>query len=219
MILFVLLFIVGCVLTKDFNYGLKQITKLNSKYNTTMETYPKSINKINSMLNDFEDLKKLQLKTGQELFNYIIGYRMLNLEAEKLYIGGQKYGDYGTTKNGFGCRARPFIIESASLRNSSAVKGFEAVNLLREFVGKYPKESASAGLSFKNALFLNATFYQVSQDAVSDSNIINYFCPENETLEIYKQNFRKGTNFSKDYINNLTYDEAVKIWKKIVDAS
>ena len=214
-----LIFIFGCAQAKDFNYGLKQITDLNSKYNTTMETYPQHINPINSMINDFKELKKLQLKTGQEPFNYIIDYRVLNLEAELLYIEGQKYGSGGTTKSGFGCKSRPFILESADLRNKSALKGFEAVDVLRELVNKHPQEAASAGLSEKNTLFLNATFYLVFNDARRDSNIINYFCPENVTLEIYQQEFRKETNLSKDFINNLTYQKAVIIHKEIMGVS
>ena len=195
---------------------MKQITALNSKYNTTMETYPKNMKQIDAMLIDFIDLEKLQLETGQEPFKYIIDYIILNLEAEKLYIWGQKYGDAGTTKNGFGCKIKPLIIESVFFRNSSAQKGFESVVLLREFVEKYPKEANSVGFSYKNAIFLNATFYQIYTDANSDSHVINYFCPKNETLEIYQRQFKKETNLSEDFINNLTYEQAVPIWKEIV---
>ena len=213
-LIFALIFIVGCVQTKDFNYGISQINALDTSYNTTIDTYPKNIKQIGLMLNDLMELKKLRLESGQESFNYIIDYKILNLKAEKLFIEGQKYGDAGTTKNGFGCKIRPLIIESASLRNKSALNGFEAVNLLREFVYKYPKEANSVELSFKNALFLNATFYQISKDAMMDSNIINYFCPQNVTLELYQQEFRKVTNLSRDFINNLSYQEAANIWKK-----
>lgn len=210
-----LLFVIGCVQARDFNYGFKQITKLNSKYNTTMETYPKSMKQINLMIDDLAELKKMELGSGKEPFNYVIDYRLLNLEAEKLYMEGQKYGAAGTTKYGFGCKPRPLITESVSLRNSSALKGFEAVDLLNEFIGKYPKEANLAGLSPKNALFMNATFYQVSSDAKRDSNTINYFCPQNETLVLYKKEIKAKTNLSADFVNNLTYKEAADIWKKI----
>lgn len=214
-----LVFILSCAQAKDFRYGIKQINNANSEYNTTMETYPSSISDINSMINDFENLRKLQLQKGQKPFEYAVGYRLLNLEAEKLFIEGQKYGNAGTTTDGFGCKQRPLIIESVKLRNSSALKGFEAVDLLWKFVEEYPEELKLTGLSIKNALFLNATFYQISKDARSDSNIINHFCPANETLEIYRQSFRKPSfvekyNFSEDYINNLSYEEAVRIYKK-----
>lgn len=207
--------ILGCTQAKDFNYGIKQINALNSKYNTTMETYPQHLKQIDSMSNDLNELRKIKLDAGQEPFNYIIDYRLLNLEAEKLFILGQKYGNSGTTKYGFGCKPRPLIIESASLRNMSALKGFEAVDLLREFIAKYPKESKLANLSEKNALFSNATFYEISQDARRDSRVINNFCPKNVTLELYQQEFRKKTNLSEEYIGNLTYDEAANIWKGI----
>jgi len=213
----IVLFIIGCAQPKgikDFNYGLNEVNKLNHDYNTNMETSPESMSQIDLMLNELAKLKNLELESGKGAFNYIIDYRKLNLEADRLYAESQeKYGDAGTTKKGFGCKIRPLIIESASLRNSSALKGFEAVNLLREFIDKYPKEAASANLSQKNALFLNASFYIVWKDANSDSSIINYFCPENVTLDLYKQQFRREKNLSEDLINGLDYKAAVKVWK------
>jgi len=157
----------------------------------------------------------MQLESGQEPFNYIIDYRILNLEAEKSYIYGQSYGSTGTTKNGFGCKSRPLILESVFFRNSSALKGFEAVDLVRQFVNKYPEDAKSAGLSAKNALFLNATFYEISREARADSNIINRFCPQNVTLELYQQEIRKKTNITEDIIMGMSYGEADKLWKLI----
>ena len=210
-----LLMLAGCAAKNDFKHGVEQIKSINSKYNTTMESYPKTSGGIASMLNDFEEVSSMKLASGQEPFDDIVEYRMLNLEAEKLFIDSQKYGLVGTTKYGFGCKARPLIIESVALRNSSALKGFESVSVLSKLVNKFPKESGLAGLSQKNSLFLNATFYQVYKDASDDSNIINNFCPVNETLEIYKQSFKKETELSEDYINNIGYGEAVKLWKKL----
>lgn len=213
-LIFALVFMLGCIQPKDFDYGFKQIANLNSKYNTTMDTYPQSINKIDEMHEDFLTLKRLDLSSGKELFLSLINYRILNLEAEKSFIESQKYGEAGTTVYGFGCKMRPLVIESASLRNISALMGFEAVNVLREFISKYPEESKSAGLSNKDALFLNATFYKISQGAESDSNIINYFCPKNETLESYQREFRRDNYLSEEEISKLTYEQAVSIWKK-----
>jgi len=210
-----LLLIFGCAQAKDFSYGAKQISSLNAKYNTTIETYPKSISQIDSMIGEYKNLRQVQLESGQEPFNYAISYRILNLEAEKLYIQGQKYGSAGTTKDGFGCKSRPLIIESAGFRNMSALKGFEAVSLLNEFADKYPEEAKSIGLSPKNALFLNATFYPIWRDARSDSSIINHFCPINVTLELYQQEIRKKTNITEDIIQGMSYDEAAKLWKLI----
>ncbi|MBI2657528.1 hypothetical protein HYX08_02425 [Candidatus Woesearchaeota archaeon] len=212
-LLILLVFIFGCAQANDFNYGLKQISSLNSKYNTTIETYPKTLDGISQMASEYDGLRKMQLESGQEPFNYLIDYRLLNLEAEKLFMQGQKYGNSGTTKYGFGCKIRPLIIESAELRNKSSNKGFEAVNILNDFVKKYPEESKTAGLAAKNALFLNASFYQVFRDARRDSSIINNFCPANVTLELYREEFRKSTNFTQDILDKLTYEEAAQIWK------
>jgi len=215
LLLAALLLIFGCAQAKDFRYGLGKISSLNSKYNTTIDTYPKSIAQINSMLEDYRQLKNIQLDSGQESFAYVADYRILNLEAEKLYIESQKYGGSGTTKEGFGCRSRPFIIESVSLRNKSSLKAFEAVSLIREFIDKHPEDAGLSGLSAKTALFLNATFYQVSRDARTDSNVINHFCPMNVTLDVYRQNFRKKTNLSEESISKMSYEEAVQVWKKL----
>ncbi len=214
-IMVLVVFVLGCAQSKNFEYGVGQLNSVNSKYNTTIDTYPKDIPKINSMISGLKELKKLQLADGQESFYYAVNYRILNLEAENLYIDAEKYGNYGTTKYGFACKPRPIIIESVDLRNKSALKGFEAVDLLREFILKHPEDANSIGLSEKNALFLNATFYQIANDASADSNVINYFCPENVTLELYRTEFKKNTDLTDDYINKLSYVEAVTIWKKI----
>jgi len=212
--LVIFLLAAGCSQAQDFGYGMSRINSVNSKYNATMETYPDSVNDINLMLDKLKELKSLKLSSGQGPFGYIIDYRILNLEAEKLFIDGQKYGGSGTTKDGFGCKQRPLIIESVSLRNSSALKGFEAVELLNMIILKYPEESKSAGLSQKNALFLNATYYRVYEEARKDSGTINSLCKEARVLELYKGEFRKSKILSEDYINNLDYGEAVKIWKE-----
>ena len=214
--LFAVIFISSCIKSTDlnFDYGLLLINNANEKYNSTMQSYPKDMVAINSMLYEFSKLKETELSRGHEAFILLIDFRLLNLESEKNYMQSQKYGDAGSTKKGFGCKSRPLIIESSSLRNISAIKGFKAVDSLNELLANYPREAAAAGLSSKDALFLNASFYQISKDAAKDSRIINNFCPKNETLEIYKQEIRKKTNLSEDYINKLTYDEAVLIWKK-----
>ena len=211
----ILIFIVGCSITKDFSYGVKMLNKLNSEYNVTIETNPKTIEKIDAIVNELKELQHLQLETGMEAFKYVIDYKLLDLEAEKLYMEAWKYGNAGTTADGFGCKQRPLIIESVQLRNSSALKASDAVTLLREFVDKYPEEAKFVNLSYKNALFLNATFYEIARLARRDSSIINNFCPKNVTLEIYQEEFRKKTNLSEDFISNLAYEQAVPIWKEL----
>ena len=212
--LLLVILLAGCV-QQDFEYGLAKLNEINSRYNATIETYPKSAEHIGLMIKDLDSLKKLQLQNGQEPFDRLIRYHILNLEAEGLFIESQKHGFNDLAKTGFACKPRPLILESVALRNQSAQKGFEAASLLREFINGYPEDAKAAGLSNKSVLFLNASFYDIARIARGDSNLINHFCPKNVTLELYREEFRKRTNLSEENINNLTYDKAVVIWKKI----
>ena len=210
-----LILVIGCAQSKDFGYGIKQMNIVDAKYNTTMDTYPKNPSTIDMLIKDLKELIKLQLDKGQESLYHSVGIRILNLESEKLFIEGQKYGSSGTATDGFGCKQRPLIIESVGLRNQSASKGFEAVNTMREFIVKYPTDAESVNITEKNALFFNATFYKISSDARKDSSIINSFCPINRTLELYREEFKKKTNYTEDFINGLDYEQAVPIWKEL----
>ena len=212
-IIALLLFVVGCSKPMDFNYALGRINEVNGKYGTDLQSYPAEANKIDSLVDELSGLKKEKLSGGQEAFDVLVDYRILNLEAEKLYLESQKYGNAGGTKNGFGCKRRPLILESASLRNMSSLKGFEAAKKLSTLVKDYPKEAAIANLSSKNVLFFNATFYDIANEAESDSNIINSFCPENITLDLYKDEFRRNKNLSEGYISKLSYQQAASEWK------
>ena len=216
-----LLLVIGCARTNqttDFSYGNGKLNEINYRYGTDMQSYPANLSKIDLMMGELAQLKNLKLGNGQEPFEMIVGFRILSLEAQKLYISGQKYGDWGTTVNGFGCKRRPLIIESASLRRKSSSKGFDAAEELERFVNDYPKEASSINMSNKSVLFYNATFYEILNEAEADIHTINYFCPENITLDLYREDFRKNTNLSEDYINSLNYDKAAVIWEHEIGA-
>src|SRR3989338_7989274 len=103
--MFLLIFLIlmaGCA-QQGFEYGLEKLNEVNSRYDTTMESYPKSAAQIDLMMKDMDNLKNLQLQNGQESFNLLISYRILNLEAEKFFIESQKYGFNDLAKTGFGC--------------------------------------------------------------------------------------------------------------------
>lgn len=209
-----LVLLAGCAKAKDFSYGLSQMDAVNLKYGITPNSYPADVNQINVIMNSYKGLKELRLDKDQEAFNDFVDYRLLAFGSDKQFISSLKYGDSGTTKNGFGCKRRPLIIETVKLKNESALKGFESVSKLKEFMDKYPQHSKLANVSYIDIMFLNASFYELSKDANRDSGTINYFCPENVTLEIYRQGFRKIENLSEEYISSLTYEQAVKLWKQ-----
>ena len=215
MLLFaVMMLLAACAPGKDFKYGIEQLNIINSKYGTTMSTYPDTTGKMDLMIGELSNLKNLNLNSGQQPLNYIVDYRILDLEAEKLYSESQKFGNAGTTKSGFSCKPRPLVLESASLRNQAALKAFEAVDVLRKLIREYPEDASSINLSEKNALFLNATFYQIEKDAKNDISVINRFCPENATLGFYMQEFKSKKLMSDEEISRLTYKDAVVIWKE-----
>ena len=216
-ILFVVLLVLlaGCAKSKDFSYGLDQMNAVNSKYGITSNSYLADVNQIDAIMNSYKELKELKLDKDREAFNELVDYRLLAFESDRQFVNSLKYGDSGTTKKGFGCKRRPLIIETVKLKNESALMGFEAISKLKEFVDKYPQNSKLANLSQKDVMFLNASFYELSKDANRDSSTINHFCPENVTLEIYRQGFRKIENLSEEFINSLTYEQAVKLWKQI----
>ena len=210
-----LVLLAGCAKTKDFSYGLSQMNAVNSKYSITPNSYPADVNKIDIIMNSYKELKSLRLDKDQEAFNELVDYRLLTFGSDKQFVNSLKYGDAGTTKKGFGCKIRPLIIETVKFKNESAVKGFEAISKLKDFVDKYPQNSKLANLSQKDVIFLNASFYELSKEANTDSGTINYFCPENITLELYKEGFKRTENLSDEYIDSLTYERAVKLWKQV----
>ena len=213
---FVFLLVAGCAQVKDFSYGLEQIKGVDAKYGTNISNYPADIQQAGYLSGDLEKIRDINLDKGQEQFGQIVDYRLLALDAHGDFVNDAvNYGVSGTTEDGFGCKQRPLIIESVALRNSSAQKGFKAVSLLRNFVDKYPEEAKKAGVSYKDSLFMNATFYEIARKARSDSSIINRFCPQNVTLELYREEFKKATNLSEEYIKGLDYADAVVIWKKL----
>ena len=215
LLLILLSLIAGCIQSKSFSYGLNQIELVNSRYNITFDSYPGNINQLSSAIGAYRELKNIKLDKDNEAFALFLDYQLLSLESDLQFVNSLKYGDYGTTKKGFGCKMRPLVIETAKFRNDSANLGFEAAGKLKEFIDLYPKKSKLVSLSQKNIVFLNASFYEMSKDADSDSSTINGSCPENLTLEIYKRQFKRDTNLSDEYINSLNYIQAVKLWKQI----
>ena len=183
----ILVFIaVGCGAQskKDFNYGLEELNRLNQKYEVDMSRSPDSTEKIDLFLAELEDLRKTEFESGGDAFKSLIDYRIHNLQADRYFIENKmKYGERGTTIKGFGCKGRHRILNSSSLRMMSASEGFKAVEQIYKLVENYPEESKTAGLSRKDALFLNATFYEINNQAKRDNRTIEKFCTE----EVYQQ--------------------------------
>jgi hypothetical protein len=216
LIVLALLLIIGCTeKSLDFEHGLGLINEIDLKFGTNLQTFPKDIKNLDTMADNLKSLKKIKLDSGQEPFEMIVDFKLLNLQAGKLFIQGNKYGSTGYTKDGFACKPRPLIIESASLRRESANTGYAAVGLGWDILSEFPNEAELAGLNQRDIVFLNGTFFRFYEEASKDISTINPRCPESKSLEFYKQEFRKKLNFSEEYINELSYEKAVPIWKEL----
>ena len=179
------LLLLGCAQpdTMAFKDGVKKLEQLDKKYNSSIKTPPASaaeIDELKAQLVGFKAANKLS-----KPLNGLVDFRIIFLEAEKLNAEGWQWGKGSTTDYGFGCKGYNRIKESARLRNASAQKGYEAVDMLEKFIEEFPKESGSAGISQKDVLVLNAIYFQIGEKAEKDARIIEGFCGKknNETKE------------------------------------
>ncbi|HLG23982.1 MAG TPA: hypothetical protein VI564_03585 [Candidatus Nanoarchaeia archaeon] len=203
---------ISCAQKIIFEDAVARVNEIDSRHGATMTEFPFDLERLELMEADINGLKSLKLTEGGEAFNLIINFKLAGIEAEKLINQSQKYGLKGTVELGFGCKSRPFIIETGSLKQQSAEKGAESVDALSRLLSNYPEESKKAGITQKEILFRNATFFRLFTDGQKAIKTAKSFCTENRTLELYQEAFRKSTNFSEDYINNLDYEKAAEIW-------
>ena len=184
-VIVMLAFIYGCASGNEisFNDGIKKLEQFDKKYKSSVKVPPAStpqIDELKAQLVGFKAANKLS-----KPLNDLVDFRIAFLEAEKLNAEGWQWGKGSTTDYGFGCKGYSRIKGSAALRNASAQKGYEAVAMLEKFIGEFPKESKSADISQKDALVLNALYFQIEEKAEKDARIIEGFCGKknNETKE------------------------------------
>jgi len=205
--------LISCAPVKDYNYAMSEFNRTMGKYNSTLENLPDTTKEMESLQNEIKSMQ-LGLDRDADAFKHLVDYTVLVLEAEESKIRGESYGTIGTVSDGFGCKQRPLIYESADFRNKSAQKGFESLALLKEFLENYPNEAKSAGLGNRTIIFRNGDYAKLANEAKSDKSTVNKLCPINKTLEIYKTGFKKTLNMTDEEIGKLTYEQAVEIYKQ-----
>ena len=174
-----LLIVYGCSHNPiTFKEGVKRINEIDSEFDSSMKTLPDSIEDIEELTIQLTGFAVLNNDMPQSL-KYILDYRIKTLEAEKLFTEGWQWGRGSTIDWGFGCRGGSArILNSSKIRNSSAYKGYEALDVLQLFVDEFPKEAKSVNLSQKDVLFSNAAYYKIEKKAGRDSRIIRNACKE-----------------------------------------
>ncbi len=165
----------------SFEDGLSEVRTLHTEYNTTFDTYPQNENDIIQLHTKLASLQSVEFQNEQDMapFQSLLAGRLHDLNASMLYAQSKKYGPYGTTRDGFGCKSLPVIINSSDLRLQAAHEGEIAAVIFKEFIEKYPEYATLANITLKNTLFLNATYYIVKKEALRDRNIVNNFCLKN----------------------------------------
>ena len=176
----ILVIIYGCdsAIDPDFKKGIKRINKINDKFDATMRTPPDSKEGVDELLIQLIGFSAANKGMPQSL-EYLLDFRIINLEAEKLHVEGWQWGRGSTTDYGFGCRkGSARVLNSSKIRNSSAQKGFESLSSLQLLVDEFPNEAKSVNLTQKDVLFFNAAYYQIERKARRDAAIIRNACKE-----------------------------------------
>ena len=179
---FALIFVIvyGCIpaQTITFEQGVERINEIDDKYGVDMKAVPNSTQEINGLLAELMGFGALNKDMPLSL-KYLLDFRIKSLEAERLHIEGWQWGRASTTEWGFGCKkGSARILNSSKIRNSSAYKGYEALEALQSFVDEFPDEAESLDLSQKDVLFLNAAYRQVEDKAAKDARTIRSICKE-----------------------------------------
>src|SRR3989338_722589 len=144
-----LAFVYGCASGNEisFNDGVKKLEQFDKKYNSSIKTPPSNTGDIGELLSQLVGFKAAN-KLSKPL-NGLVNFRIAFLEAEKLNAEGWQWGKGSTTDYGFGCKGYERIKESSRLRNASAQRGYESVDMLEKFIEEFPSESKIAGLAQK----------------------------------------------------------------------
>ncbi len=163
----------GCT-QSAFDIGIKKLNGIDEKYGISLQAPPETTENIDEVIND---LNQFKTANNVESLEMLADFRIKFLESQKLFIEGWQWGRGSTTIYGFGCtKGYARVTTSASIRNASAQAGFEAVDLLEQFVDNYPNEAKSVNITQKDVLFLKALYFQGEEQASKDARIIESAC-------------------------------------------
>ena len=178
--------LVASLFLGEFSIGLSKIKKIDEKYNYSIKDYPINFSKIEESqlsVNDLSfmssELKNIQIKAKNSALLSYIEFRTDLLEAEMNYKLALELGEQGNTKDGFGCKDKPYIISAASYKNQSAHAGYKAVSKLQEFFKTYPQEADLTEIPKSFPLFLNVSLQEIEKKSNSTIKFINRVCPDN----------------------------------------
>jgi hypothetical protein len=176
LVVVVLLLLGGCTLhIVSFETGIGEMQRIDKKYGVDIRSMPATMGDAVLMRKDLLELRG-RSATAPESFKLFLDYRIKSLESNIVSLEAWKHGNKATTRNGFGCKSLPIVLNSSVLRNFSAQKGYDAIKALQEFVDKYPEEALSINITQRDVVFSNLFYYKVEKEAARDRRVIEYFC-------------------------------------------
>lgn len=176
----VTVFIVGCQLSvNSFDAGIQKLNEVNAKYDVDLKKMPADISEAVMLRIDLKKLKE-QNSQAPESFQLALDFEIKSLEATIVNLKAWEPGEKASTRKGFGCKSLPIVVNSTILRNKSAQLGFEAVELMQEFVDKYPEEGEKINVTQRDVVFTNFFYSEVEREAQRDRRIIEHFCIKDE---------------------------------------
>ena len=188
----------------SFKEGLNEIREIDIKYGTSIYTegldienkyilnnslyFPLDwnktlidVNNVDPMTADLNKLKSKIEKTGRtadtEALLLLVEARKMMLESERLFQLGEAIGDIGSTRKGFSCKDKQYILDASGLLNSSAVIGQEATDILDDILNDYPQTREF--LAEESRLkFFDSPFWPIKKEAANNKGVIEHFCPD-----------------------------------------
>lgn len=169
------------VFQNDFTKNLEELNEINKKYNSNIYKFPSSIEEDELLLEELNNIKDNFDKKTSEPSELLFDFRIKLVESDVFFKEGWKYGRGSSLKYGFGCRkGLPRLRDATFNRNMSSQIGYEAVTIMNKLIEKYPKQAEIANVTYKNLLFLNASFYQEEKNSNRDRRIIERACVKNK---------------------------------------
>ncbi len=176
----VLLLLAGCT-TEIFTFeqGVSEMEKIDGKYGADFKSMPGVMDNAVLMRRDLKELEGRSF-SAPESFKLFLDYRIKSLEANIINLEAWKHGRKSTTVYGFGCKSLGIVVNSSRLRNYSAQKGYDSLEVLKEFVDQYGEEALSINITQRDIVFSNVYYYKLEDEASKDKRIIEHFCIKDE---------------------------------------
>jgi len=134
---------------------------------------------VDLILNDLEMLKNKTISNkninNSEGILLLIEAREKMIKSQELYKIGLSFGDKGRTRDGFGCKDKPTVLNASDAFNQSAVIGTEVTRSFDYLLNTYPSVGHYL-LKSKRPKFYDSPIYFISREAARDRRNIEQLC-------------------------------------------